>query len=150
MTEPKKSDTDPAPPFDPEQTQHVTKEDRAPNAISFARVELEPRQTKLIPWMPSRIVTLRRIRARGDYDGVEVLQMGVQPQKEFEDGQKPVPLARIVEPDHDNMQLFFTSGVLRVGQTFVMELRNPTETRKVFWVRPIAFGDHLDADEPWK
>ena len=100
--------------------------------------------------MTARTVQLRRIRARGDYAGVEVLQMGIEPTKEFEDGQKPVALERIVEPDQDHMQLAFSQGVLRVGQKFVMELRNAGDVKRVFWVRPIGFGDHLDADEPWK
>ena len=100
--------------------------------------------------MPSRIVSLRRLRARGDFSDVVVLQMGVEPHKEFEAGQKPIPLVRLVEPDEENVQLAFSDGICRKGQKFVMELRNPTSTKKVFWLRPIAFGDHLDADEPWK
>lgn len=150
MTEEHKpGDTDRAP-FDPEATQHVTKADRVANALGFARIELEPKATKLIPWMPSRIVSIRRLRARGDYAGVVVLQMGVEPHKEFNTGQEPVPLERLVEPDHDNVQLQFEQGICRVGQTFVMELRNTSDTKRVFWLRPIAFADHLDADEPWK
>ena len=55
MNEPKKSDTDPAPPgelepFNPEQTEHTEGNvRRLPNAVQYARVELESESRKADP-----------------------------------------------------------------------------------------------------